>query len=232
MENLVTVINGNVVVSARDIARHFGKRHSNVMRDIKDLLEYLSNFGHTSMFYETTYIDEQNKQTYPTYLMNRDGFDLLVMGFTGAKTLEWKLKYIKAFNAMEKELNNIRLDVIRKETKRNSGINARKELTPNIIKTRCEGMNQKMIGITIGKWTNYIYKAIFDMKAKEMRESFNTKSIRDCLTADELEMVDGAETMCSLMLRQGKDDAFIRDTLRKTYGIQPLVKYEPMKAIQ
>lgn len=120
MENLVTVINGNVVVSARDIARHFGKRHSNVMRDIKDLLEYLSNFGHTSMFYETTYIDEQNKQTYPTYLMNRDGFDLLVMGFTGAKTLEWKLKYIKAFNAMEKELNNIRLDVIRKETKRNA----------------------------------------------------------------------------------------------------------------
>ena len=202
------------------------------MRDIKNLLEGMLKIEQTSMFHKTTYINEQNGQSYPMYLMNRDGFSLLVMGFTGAKALEWKLKYIEAFNAMEKELNNIRVDVVRKETARNSGINARKELTPNIIKTRCEGMNQKMIGITIGKWTNYIYKAIFDMKAKEMRDSLNTKSIRDCLTADELEMVDGAETMCSLMLRQGKDDAFIRDTLRKTYGIQPLVKYEPMRAIQ
>lgn len=184
------------------------------------------------MFYPSTYKVDGNRKSYPMYLMNRDGFSLLVMGFTGAKALEWKLKYIEAFNAMEKELNNIRVDVVRKETARNSGINARKELTPNIIKARCDGMGQKMIGITIGKWTNYIYKAIFDMKAKEMRESLNTKSIRDCLTADELEMVDGAETMCSLMLRQGKDDVFIRDTLRKTYGIQPLVKYEPMKAIQ
>ena len=36
--------------------------------------------------------------------MNRDGFSLLVMGFTGKKALEWKIKYIQAFNAMEEEL--------------------------------------------------------------------------------------------------------------------------------
>lgn len=233
MENLVTVVNENVVVSSRDVAKHFGKRHDHVIRHIEAVLRGIPQNGNTpAMYKKVSYVHEQNGQTYSYYLMNRDGFSLLIMGFTGAKALEWKLKYIEVFNAMEKELNNIRVDVIRKETARNSGINARKELTPNIIKTRCEGMNQKMIGITIGKWTNYIYKAIFDMKAKEMRESLNTKSIRDCLTADELEMVDGAETMCSLMLRQGKDDAFIHDTLRKTYGIQPLVKYEPMRAIQ
>lgn len=232
MENLVTVVNENAVVSSRDVAEHFEKPHNDVLKSIRHLVEGVGKISQTPMFHKTTYVNEQNGQNYPMYLMNRDGFSLLVMGFTGAKALEWKLKYIEAFNAMEKELNNIRVDVVRKETARNSGINARKELTPNIIKTRCDGMGQKMIGITIGKWTNYIYKAIFDMKAKEMRESLNTKSIRDCLTADELEMVDGAETMCSLMLRQGKDDAFIRDTLRKTYGIQPLVKYEPMRAIQ
>lgn len=228
MENLVTVVNENVVVSSREVAEHFGKQHKHVLDAIDNLVA--ENSATKNMFLEQT--REYRGRDFRFYLMNRDGFSLLVMGFTGAKALEWKLKYIEAFNAMEKELNNIRVDVVRKETARNSGINARKELTPNIIKTRCEGMNQKMIGITIGKWTNYIYKAIFDMKAKEMRESLNTKSIRDCLTADELEMVDGAETMCSLMLRQGKDDAFIRDTLRKTYGIQPLVKYEPMRAIQ
>ena len=228
MENLVTVVNENVVVSSREVAEHFGKQHKHVLDAIDNLVA--ENSATKNMFLEQT--REYRGRDFRFYLMNRDGFSLLVMGFTGAKALEWKLKYIEAFNTMEKELNNIRVDVVRKETARNSGINARKELTPNIIKTRCEGMNQKMIGITIGKWTNYIYKAIFDMKAKEMRESLNTKSIRDCLTADELEMVDGAETMCSLMLRQGKDDAFIRDTLRKTYGIQPLVKYEPMRAIQ
>lgn len=46
----------------------------------------------------------QNEQTYPMYLMNRDGFSLLVMGFTGQKALEWKLKFLEAFNAMEKEI--------------------------------------------------------------------------------------------------------------------------------
>ena len=41
-------------------------------------------------------------QFHRMYFMNRDGFSLLVMGFTGKKALEWKLKYIKAFNQMEK----------------------------------------------------------------------------------------------------------------------------------
>ena len=50
------------------------------------------------MFFKTTYTHPQNGQTYPLYLMNRDGFSLLVMGFTGKSALEWKIKYINAFN--------------------------------------------------------------------------------------------------------------------------------------
>ena len=38
--------------------------------------------------------------------MNRDGFSLLFMGFTGKKALEWKLKYIDAFNKMEEKLKS------------------------------------------------------------------------------------------------------------------------------
>ena len=41
-------------------------------------------------------------QYHKMYLMNRDGFSLLVMGFTGKNALEWKLQYIKAFNQMER----------------------------------------------------------------------------------------------------------------------------------
>lgn len=56
------------------------------------------------MFEETTYINDQNGQEYPIFIMNRDGFTLLAMGFTGKKALKFKLDYIAAFNAMEKAL--------------------------------------------------------------------------------------------------------------------------------
>ena len=38
------------------------------------------------------------------YYMDRDGFTLLVMGFTGKEALNWKVKYIQAFNQMEEQL--------------------------------------------------------------------------------------------------------------------------------
>ena len=49
---------------------------------------------------------EGNNKSYPEYLMNRDGFTLLAMGFTGKEALQWKLKYIAAFNEMEQALNS------------------------------------------------------------------------------------------------------------------------------
>ncbi len=101
---ILSTQNGEPVVSSRQIAESFEKRHDHVMRDIEDILKGLPKNGDTPMFYKTEYVHEQNGQTYPMYLMNRDGFTLLAMGFTGKAALEWKLKYIAAFNAMEKKL--------------------------------------------------------------------------------------------------------------------------------
>lgn len=109
MSDLVRINSNQVVTDSRSVAEHFGKQHNHVMRDIKNLLEGVSKIGQTPMFHETTYVNEQNGQPYPMYLMNRDGFSLLVMGFTGAKALEWKVKYINAFNAMEKTIKTPRL---------------------------------------------------------------------------------------------------------------------------
>lgn len=106
MTELLTISNGQPTASSRDIAEHFGKEHKNVLRDIENLIGGLPNFEHTPMFFKTTYIHPQNGQAYPMYLMNRDGFTLLAMGFTGKEALEWKIKYINAFNAMEQELRN------------------------------------------------------------------------------------------------------------------------------
>ena len=87
------------------VAEVFGKEHRNVVRDIKNLLDggVLKN-EQTQMFEETTYINEQNKQSYPMFIMNQDGFTLLAMGFNGKKAMEFKLKYIEAFNRMKKEI--------------------------------------------------------------------------------------------------------------------------------
>src|SRR5690625_2307496 len=101
MNQLVFKNNDQIVTSSRNIARDFGKEHYNVLRDVEGLLK---NEDTHHMFHETTYIHEQNKQEYRQYLMNRDGFTLLVMGFTGKAAVKFKLNYMNAFNEMEKEL--------------------------------------------------------------------------------------------------------------------------------
>lgn len=91
MNDLVQLKNDEAVCSSLDVAKKFGKRHDNVIRLIGGLLK---NEETHKMFKATHYVEEQNGQTYQMYLMNRDGFSLLVMGFTGKSALEWKLKYI------------------------------------------------------------------------------------------------------------------------------------------
>lgn len=102
MTNLVTVNNGQAVVSSRQVADNFGKLHKDVLENIRVILA--AENSATKLFYKSTY-KNRGKQ-YPEYLMNRDGFTLLAMGFNGKKALEWKLKYIQAFNEMEKQLAN------------------------------------------------------------------------------------------------------------------------------
>ena len=98
---LVTLENGVPVVSSRDVARRFGKNHRDVLETIRNITA--ENSAVAKMFRETTYT-AANKQEYPMYLMDRDGFTLLAMGFTGKEALEWKVRYIQAFNKMEERL--------------------------------------------------------------------------------------------------------------------------------
>jgi Rha family phage regulatory protein len=99
--HLVQVENEQVVTDSRKVAEVFGKEHKNVIQAIENITA--ENSAVSSMFYETDYTAGTGKH-YKMYLMNRDGFTLLAMGFTGKQALEWKLKYIKAFNDMEAEL--------------------------------------------------------------------------------------------------------------------------------
>ncbi|MEN5249690.1 phage regulatory protein/antirepressor Ant [Brucella pseudintermedia] len=100
---IVFAKDGEVFANSRDVAIYFGKIHRDVVRAINNLIKQESDLGMRN-FAQTPYVEASNGQTYISYDMDRDGFTLLSMGFTGKKALKWKLKYIEAFNNMEAQL--------------------------------------------------------------------------------------------------------------------------------
>ena len=101
MNELVYLKNDEAVCDSLQVAEKFGKEHRNVLRAIDDLLETLLKIEQPSKLFIASKRKADDGQYHRMYLMNRDGFSLLVMGFTGKNALEWKLQYIRAFNQME-----------------------------------------------------------------------------------------------------------------------------------
>lgn len=97
---ILSTQNGEPVASSREVAKRFGKEHKHVLAAIRQIL--VAENSATKFFHETAF--GYRGQRFPEYLMNRDGFALLAMGFTGKEAVTWKLKYIEAFNQMEKQL--------------------------------------------------------------------------------------------------------------------------------
>ena len=100
MNELVMVENNQAVVSSRQVAENFGKQHKDVLESIRGILA--AENSATKFFRESTF--ENRGKHYPEYIMNRDGFSLLVMGFTGKEAMTWKIRYIQAFNEMEAKI--------------------------------------------------------------------------------------------------------------------------------
>ena len=101
MNELVVMRRKEAMTTSLMVADAFGKRHDRVIRSIENTLESLPKNGVVKMFFLGEYIDKKGEAR-KMYYMNRDGFTLLAMGFTGEKAFEFKLKYIAAFNKMEK----------------------------------------------------------------------------------------------------------------------------------
>lgn len=95
-----------LVVSSRNVADNFGKRHSDVLRTIESTIDKFERTENcVGWFIEGEYIDNKGESR-KEYLLTRDGFSLIVMGFTGKKAFDWKIKYINAFNDMEDYIKN------------------------------------------------------------------------------------------------------------------------------
>lgn len=80
------------VVTSLDVAETFEKEHRRVLQDIRGL-QCSKEFRRLN-FVQSSYINTQNKSQ-PMYLVTRDGFTLLAMGYTGEKAMRFKEAYIK-----------------------------------------------------------------------------------------------------------------------------------------
>lgn len=101
MNDLVIMHDQQAVTSSLKIAEVFEKNHKDVLTAIDNLTA--QNSAVKSMFVESTYVNDRGRE-YRMIYMNRDGFTLLAMGFTGSKAMEFKLAYIQAFNQMEQQV--------------------------------------------------------------------------------------------------------------------------------
>ena len=93
MKELVFLQRRQAITTSLKVAEYFEKEHYHVIEAIRSLIAQaggIPKIGDTPIFKESTYIHEQNGQVYPMFLMNRNGFALLAMGFTGSKALKFK----------------------------------------------------------------------------------------------------------------------------------------------
>lgn len=107
---IINVVAGSVTVSSLDVSKHFEKQHKHVLDAIQRITQESSADFHEPNF-RPTVIERENPSggkpiTSPAYNLTRDGFSLLAMGFTGKKALQWKIRYIEAFNVMEEALTS------------------------------------------------------------------------------------------------------------------------------
>ncbi|EJO1483211.1 Rha family transcriptional regulator [Campylobacter jejuni] len=103
-----------VFCTSLDVAKVFGKRHDDVLKAIRNILNNLREIGDLQCIRNFTESFQYRKiegfrgrgKKYPYYQLTKDGFSLLAMGLTGKKALRFKIAFINAFNEMERIIKN------------------------------------------------------------------------------------------------------------------------------
>lgn len=167
MKDLVIMHDQQAVTTSLKVAEIFEKEHKDVMKSIRNLTA--QNFAVKKMFVEDSYLNSRNQQQ-PMYYMNRDGFTLLAMGFTGSKAMEFKLKYIEAFNKMEKQ--------IKEETKFRlpTNLNEMSTMFYSVMKDQDKKIEEQ------GEKVNFLMNlsGLTSPRNKELTKARNKKIIQVC----------------------------------------------------
>lgn len=107
MNELVIMHDRQAVTTSLRVSEAFNKQHKDVLEAIRELISSAENSALLGTYFTEGEYKASNGKANPMYYMNRDGFSLLAMGFTGSKAMQFKLQYIEAFNAMESTLKKV-----------------------------------------------------------------------------------------------------------------------------
>lgn len=187
-----------LITTSLKVAEVFEKEHKNVLQSIENLV---ADNSAANFFRLTTY--KNRGKEYPMYEMDRDGFSLLVMGFTGEKALQWKIKYIEAFNQMESELKRLYTERQQWQIERDKGVVIRHILTDTIKMKITESPNKRF---AYPNYTNLIYRNLFGKTAKELESDYGVKAkenLRDFFTGDDLAKIQSMEMLVSSLINCG-----------------------------
>lgn len=210
-----------LTVTTRQIAEDFEKDHREVIYALegrtaetgrnkgiedknKGIIPMLIEGGdpHVEKYFISSEFRSRGK-TYKQYLVTRDGFSLLAMGFSGEKALKWKLKYIEAFNEMETVLKRIYTERQQWQIERDKGVVIRHILTDTIKMKIADSPHKRF---AYPNYTNLIYRTLFGKTAKELEQEYSVKPkefLRDCFTGSDLEKVQSVEMLVSSLINCG-----------------------------
>ncbi|HDF8240442.1 TPA: Rha family transcriptional regulator, partial [Staphylococcus aureus] len=107
MQALKVIEQNNIhYVDSREVAEMVGKRHDNLVRDIKGYIKVLedsSKLSSHNFFEESTYVNSQNK-VQPCYLLTKKGCDIVANKMTGSKGILFTATYVDAFHKMDEHI--------------------------------------------------------------------------------------------------------------------------------
>ena len=166
----VSLHSGRPATTSLEVAQFFGKRHDHVMRSVRDLMDNCPEKFTAPNFGGSEYTDETGRSL-PMFILYRDGFMLLVMGYTGKKALAMKLAYIEAFNRMEEELarqkeaaRNITQDIV--------DFPGTLSITPSSVADR------KPLRALVGSWAK-LANVPFDVCWNQLKAAFQLANIKE-----------------------------------------------------
>ncbi|EAJ6152965.1 phage regulatory protein [Campylobacter lari] len=145
-----------IFCTSLDIAKVFGKRHDDVLKSIRNILNELREIGVSNELRNFAEVVQISKTTnpkngklvnrkMPMYNLTRDAFTLLAMGFTGKKALQFKIAFINAFNQMEQIIKNKEIEKIKQLKHYDLPDTPYKEKIANAIKEIEQKQNSKFI---------------------------------------------------------------------------------------
>ena len=115
IEALIVAQGNELKTDSRKVAAAFGRQHKNVLRSIDEFLQKKPEFASAHFW---AYVEKQQvgsaEREMRGYMMDKDGFMLLTMGFNGDRAFNIKIAYIEAFNEMRHKLDNINTSLISK----------------------------------------------------------------------------------------------------------------------